>query len=300
VTGLLAIAAAATIGSHGVSARLPPGWHGRAGHGFLEAATVPLAPERGYVGTTTRAQLGRRGVLVTLYENTGAIGINSVRRGLPRPFRARDFGGPALGGSNPGRHRYAVRNFRVARRVFSLFAETGRAGPGRRLAELNRLAASLRVRSGDFYPGVVRPPRFARASGWHAGSTRPRPAEAVNQVEAWAATVPYLDEPNQMPPHKTLARLGPHDVAIWLLAYRDDRAPPSRARRQPPFRLGSCSWGGFEGAPQYPLCTIEGDRAGRYDIELRIFFGGAHPTRADRARAQAELDRLRLPVWPRF
>jgi hypothetical protein len=64
--------------------------------------------------------------------------------------------------------------------------------------------------------------------------------------------------------------------------------------------MSACSWGGFEGAPQYPLCTIDGDRAGQYDVELRIFFGRAHPARADRARAQAELDRLRLPAWPRF
>jgi hypothetical protein len=127
-----------------------------------------------------------------------------------------------------------------------------------------------------------------------------QPAEAVNQVEAWASTVPYLDQPNELPPHKTLARIGPRDVVIWMTAWRDDRSPPSRARPQPPFRLRSCGWGGFEGAPQYPLCTIEGDVAGRYDVELRIFFGRKHPTRTDRARAQAELNRLRFPTWPRF
>ena len=81
MTGLLAVAAAATIGSHGVSATLPPGWHGRAGHGYLEAATVPLAPERGYIGTSTRARLGRHGVLVLLFENTGAVGQERVRPG---------------------------------------------------------------------------------------------------------------------------------------------------------------------------------------------------------------------------
>src|SRR3954447_23705856 len=111
---LASLLASMTIGSHGVSAQLPPGWHGRAGHGYLEAATVPLAPERGYIGTSTRARLGRSGVLVTLFENTGAIGQESVRAGPPRPFRARELAG-----------RGAVRNFHVGRRVFSLFLEIG-------------------------------------------------------------------------------------------------------------------------------------------------------------------------------
>src|SRR3954451_9441739 len=117
MTGLLAVAAAAAIGSHGVSATLPPGWHGRAGHGYLEAATVPLAPERGYIGTSTRTRLGRHGVLVLLFENTRAVRQESVRAGRPRPFRAREL----RGGS-------AVRNFRVSRRFFSLFVTSGRGG----------------------------------------------------------------------------------------------------------------------------------------------------------------------------
>ena len=128
MTGLLAVAAAATIGSHGVSATLPPGWHGRAGHGYLEAATVPLAAEHGYIGTSTRARLGRHGVLVLLFENTGAVGQGSMRPGRPRPFRAREL----RGGS-------AARNFRIGRRVFSLFVTSGRGGAPGRLAELNRL-----------------------------------------------------------------------------------------------------------------------------------------------------------------
>jgi hypothetical protein len=289
MTGLLAVAAATAIGSHGVSATLPPGWHGRAGHGYLEAATVRLGPERGYIGTSTRARLGHGDVLVTLFENTGAVGLTGVSGRPPRPFRARELRGSA------------VRNFRVGPRVFSLFVETGRGGAVGRRAQLNALLASLRVRHGDFYPGTVRPPRFASARGWRTGSTKAQPAEALNQVEAWASTVPYLDGPYQLPPHRTLARMGPRDVAISVTAWRDDRSPPSRADRQPPFRLRSCGWGGFEGMQaNRVLCTIEGGRAGQYDVELRIFFGRAYPTRADRARAQAELFRLRLPAWPRF
>jgi hypothetical protein len=289
MTGLLAVAAAATIGSHGVSATLPPGWHGRAGHGYLEASTVSLAPEHGYIGTSTRRLLRRGDVLVTLFENTGAIALSPVPQRRPRPFRADELRG------------HTVRNFRIGRRVFSVFLDTGRGGAARRLGQANRLLASLRVRQGAFYPGIARPPRFAPRRGWHTGTTKPQPAAAVDQAEAWAATVPYLDGPYQLPPHRTLARLGPRGIAIQVTAWRDDRLPPSRRRSQPPFRMSSCGWGGFEGAPQYPLCTIEGDRTGQYDVELRIFFGRAtHPTRGDRARAQAELDRLRLPAWPRF
>src|SRR3954471_17525798 len=122
---LASLLASMTIGSHGVSAQLPPGWHGRAGHGFLEAATVPLAPERGYIGTSTRARLRRHGVLVVLFENTGASGQGAVRAGRPRPFRARELRGSA------------ARNFRIGRRVFSLFVTSGRGGGSSRLAELN-------------------------------------------------------------------------------------------------------------------------------------------------------------------
>lgn len=289
MTGLLAVAAAATIGSHGVSATLPAGWHGRVGHGYLEAATVPLAPERGYIGTSTRQRLRHGDVLVTLFENTGAIGLSGASRRAPRPFSAREL------------RRSAARNFRVGRRVFSLFVETGRDGASGRRAQVNALLASLRVRQGDFYPGVAGPPRFVPARGWHVGSTRAQPAEAVNQVEAWASTVPYLDSPYQLPPHRTLARMEPHDVAISVTAWRDDRSPPSRRRTRRPFRLSSCTWGGFEGMQSNRvLCTIEGARSGQYDVELRLFFGRAQPTRTDKARAQAELNRLRLPAWPRF
>jgi hypothetical protein len=35
-----------------------------------------------------------------------------------------------------------------------------------------------------------------------------------------------------------------------------------------------------------------------YDATLWVFFGRDHPTRDQLDRAQAELDRLRLPAWP--
>jgi hypothetical protein len=288
MTGLLAVAAAATIGSHGISATLPPGWHGRAGHGYLEAATVPLAPERGYIGTSTRARLGPHGVLVVLFENTGAIGQGGVRAGRPRPFRARELRGSA------------VRNFRVGRRVFSLFVSSGRGGAAGRVAQLNRLVASLRIRAGDFYPGVVRPVRFRASPGWHTGSTPAAPADAVNQVQSWAATVPWADGPYELPPHRTLARLGPHGVAIAVTAWRDDRSPPARVPAGPPFRIALEQCGSFEGVPDRLVCTFHGGRARQYDVDVWVAFGRAHPSDRDRARAQAELDRLRLPAWPRF
>ena len=289
MTGLLAVAAAATIGSHGVSATLPPGWHGRAGHGYLEAATVPLAPETGYIGTSTRARLGRHGMLVLLFENTGAVGMDGVPARRPRPFRAREL----RGGS-------AVRNFRIGRRVFSLFVTSGRGGAAGRLAELNRFVRSLRVRQGDFYPGVVRPVRFRKAAGWHTGSTPAAQADAVNQVQSWAATVPWADGPYQLPPHRTLARLGAHGVAIAVTAWRDDRSPPARIPAGPPFRIALRLCGSFEGVPNQLVCTFHGGRARQYDVDVWVAFGREHPSRADRARAQAELDRLVLPAWPRF
>ena len=249
---------------------------------------MPLAPERGYVGTSTRARLGRHGVMVLLFENTGAIGLGPVPARRPRPFRARELRGSA------------VRNFHVGRRVFSLFVTSGRGGAAGHVAELNRLVGSLHVREGDFYPGVVRPVRFRAAAGWHTGSTSAAQADAVNQVQSWAATVPWADGPYELPPHRTLARLGPHGVAIAVTAWRDDRSPPARAPAGPPFRIALRQCGSFEGVPSQLVCTFHGGRAREYDVDVWVAFGREHPSRADRARAQAELDRLKLPPWPRF
>ncbi len=44
--------------------------------------------------------------------------------------------------------------------------------------------------------------------------------------------------------------------------------------------------------PQYLLWR----RVGAYDLDVRVFFGSQHPSAAWLAEAQAELDRLRLPI----
>ena len=227
MTGLLAVAAAATIGSHGVSATLPPGWHGRAGHGYLEAATVPLAPERGYIGTSTRARLGRarraRAAVREHGRDRPGRGTQRAAAAVPGARASRRLGGAQLP-HRPARLQ-PVLDERPGRRNQA----GGRGEPARR--EPARPAAATSIRASS------RPVRFRAAPGWHTGSTPAAPADAVNQVQSWAATVPWADGPYELPPHRTLARLGPHGVAIAVTAWRDDRAPPARVPAGPPFRI---------------------------------------------------------------
>jgi hypothetical protein len=290
-----------TIRADGVSATIPSGWNARVKHGALEVATIALPPEEAWIGQTTAARLGRDDVLALLFEDPPepAFSPGDYRPGAPRPFRLADFGAPPLGGSNPGGHRFAHRNFRIAGRSFSLFAESGGAAPDRRtLAQLNRLTGSIRVQGGDFYPGLLPPPTFAAARGWHAGSVRPVRQEVSNQSVAWAATVSYRDEPLQMPPHATLAHLGPDGIVISALVYRDDRSPPTS--HAPRLKLSISSWhvGRLRGSDgrQDP---VHGNRPGTQPLQRRAA-PVLRPIEAHGGSARRRPDRTRSAQTPRL
>src|SRR4051794_31400306 len=84
-------------------------------------------------------------------------------------------------------------------------------------------------------PGVPR--RACRSAGLFCGYWPLHGGDS----DAWAATVRYADEPNQLPPWNTLARLSRHDIVIhvtrswepsppkWILLL----APEASAARQP-------------------------------------------------------------------
>jgi hypothetical protein len=114
-------------------------------------------------------------------------------------------------------------------------------------------------------------------------------------LSSWASTAPYRDQPDQFPPHKTLAALPPEGIVIvvWL-----SRHPGSRSRlprQQAPFKIAHTP-GSFEGVPSSRATYGSGaDVKGRFDVTLWVFFGRTEPTTEQLDRAQAEVDRLQLP-----
>ena len=308
LAGLAVVAAALSGGGRvtagGIALSLPSGWHARAGRGVIEAATRPLPPLGPRVAASLSKALGLNDLGILLYEDAATSPPPSIyRAGMPRPFTRSDFRRPPSGGSNPGDHRFARRNLRVAGRFFDLFVETGARQPTPSgLAGLNQLVRSLRVEPGDFYPGTVAPARFAASPGWHV-RTSPRVALAP---ETWsiaiAATASYRDALDAFPPHATLARLPADGVIVYLDLLASNRDPPL-AGGPPPEALPAeyLRCGSFEGVPdRYAVCPVHAVRRGEYTIDGWVVYGRARPTGAQRAGTRAELARLELPAWPRW
>jgi hypothetical protein len=131
---------------------------------------------------------------------------------------------------------------------------------------------------------AVSPPHFQAAPGWHVGA---------GSTWGWASTVRYRDCPSCVPPHQTLAHLPPSGILIQLT---NSRERPSHAQpsRWPP-RIGQKDLlrGGAEGIPRrvgYARWFIRSKGVQHY---LWVWFGRAHPTRRQLARANAELVTVR-------
>lgn len=295
----------ARLERYGIAVTLPRGWHARLTRATLEAATVPDIPSGNDVS------LGNDDLLVRLFEDDPEPEfLVETRRthpeGLPDQFTTEGFGAPEWGGGNPKGHGYARRNFALSGRYFDLFVESGAAKPAEHVvAGLNELVRSLEVRAGDFYPGTIEPPRFAATDGWHAGSFGAGEVRAADVASAWAATVSYQNGPRDLPPRDTLETLPPDGLLIWVGLARSNRFAPTSElrRRQPrvsvPLQVGETQGGfGWEGqVREIALYRLWGWVGEQYTVDLWIFYGRHEPTKEQRARAQATLDRLELPNW---
>jgi hypothetical protein len=295
------------VAAYGIFAVSPRGWHLRITRGALEAATMPLPRLGPSLGVNLSKALHAGDVGVLLFEDSPdpreLPGV--FRKGRPAVFTRHDFGPPPLGGSNPGNHGYARRNFRLAGRFFDLFVESGNTKPNSEsLAALNGLVRSLRLRRGDFYPGVVAPASFRTARGWSTIASGRVPVGPETSATSIASTVPYRDQLNAFPPHRTLAHLPAEGIVIFLTVTASNRDPPlvrdrSRSRSHPRLRVHSGSCGSFEGVPpRFTTCPIQLGVARQYVVSGWVLFGRPKPSLRQRARAQAELDRLALPRWP--
>lgn len=141
---------------------------------------------------------------------------------------------------------------------------------------------------------VVPTPHFRAASGWHVGSSPPRACVGVPAAShctwsaGWASTVRYSDCPNCIPPHRTLANLPPRGIIIQLTQARErpDRAPVGS---WPPQIRADKITVGFEGVPNRYGVFQAFVRTGHLERSLFVWFGRAHPTGRQLARANAEL-----------
>jgi hypothetical protein len=291
----------AAVRGFGIAVTPPAGWHVRISRGLVEASTAPLPPRGRWAAARLSRSIHRGDVELVLFEDRPTPNVpftrSAYRRGPPLPFRTSEFRGPPLGGSNPGRHGFARRNFRVGGRFFDLFAESGHAPPrAAAVASLNTIVASLRFDRESPYRGRVRAAAFRAAAGWtvvRSGATALAPETVTTTI---ASTVPYRDGLRDFPPHRTLARLPSDGIVVIVDLVASNRDPPIAAAGEP-VRVRAC--GSFEGTPPtVAVCPLGGLANRRYAIDGWVVYGRRDPTAAMRARARAELRRLVLPRWP--
>jgi hypothetical protein len=263
---LAALLAANTVHGYGMSITVPPGWHGRITHGLVRVSGAGLRFE--------------------IRESTPGRRPNPFfrRRTVPT-LHARDF--------RSAEHHLG---FTLSGRQFAVLPFPAPGPAPATLRTVNTILRSFTVRRGHFYGGPLAPARFPTQPGWFAGERGGTLLAEGGQTETWAATVPYRDPPLQIPPHRTLRRLPAGGIIIWVMLSRDSavRLEPLNSLRISR-RLITSS---FEGLPRGIGLYRADVRRRPYDISVWVFFKGVHPASSVIARAQAELDRLRLPTWP--
>ncbi|HEX9416889.1 MAG TPA: hypothetical protein VF895_09320 [Gaiellaceae bacterium] len=266
------------IEGYGITMRLPSGWDGAVTRGKLEASTA--------------------GLRLRLRENGGTDAPYATAR-LPIRLSTAEFVGTPRG-TDPKIVASTGRSFVDQGRNFVLDVEADSLPPSEELVtQANQALANLDVKPGDFYPGTVEPATFAPADGWYAGDggrTNVRPDG--QQTWTWASTVPYRDEAGQFPPRKTLENLPPDAIVIGVMLFGPDKNSSRKA--QPPFRIAQADreypWEGQ--VEDFPLYGIAGRVPGQqYNVDVFVLFGRNHPTDAQVAAADAELERLKLPDW---
>jgi len=289
-------------GQYGLTITAPSGWHATIARGAIRFANrdVPALALCGGPRALEPADL-----VVDVLERDPPPEERSFFTPLDRPpqLAPEDFRAPEPG-TYPEDHGAARVPFSLAGRFFDLFAESGsRPIAPAVAAQANEILATLAVEPGDLYPGEVEPASFATAEGWHTGSSGSRPVGADGDWTAsWAATVPYRDPWNALPMQETLATLPADGIVVWLSLSRfcDPNGPGQRwPVHSRPYRLADFEvLPGWEGQvrdlPEYRLWTrVEG----QYEVDARVYFGRPDPSEDMLARAQEEIDRLRLPDW---
>jgi hypothetical protein len=251
-------------------------------------------PDANCTPSTALRARGRSGGLLYMYESEG-LNRRELARIPPRPRRFK------LARSSFAPYECFGPSWRVD------FRDGGRAftahiyGPPARRRQALDILDSLRVRPAPFSTRL-HAAHFPFAPGWRtriSGPSGENPS-CLTQRVSWASTVAFRDGPMQLPPHRMIATLPPDGIIIAVTQYVDRcrRLRGIRARH-PPLSLTDATRSGFPGprGDDLPLYTILGRFAGRYDFDVRVFYGRREPTAAQRAAAQRELAGVRWAAW---
>jgi hypothetical protein len=257
---------AATVHGYGMSIAIPTGWHGRITHGLVRVRGEGL-------------RFGIR---------------ESTPQATPDPFfRRRKV--PTLHATDFHSSEHHL-GFTLSGRHFALLPSPAQRPAPAAIRTANAILRSFTVNRGHFYGQPLPPARFPPEPGWFVGARGGKLLAQGGQTETWAATVRYRDPPMQIPPARTLHKLAPDGSVIWVSLSRDSavRLRPSNSLH---IRRSLIS-NDFEGLPHGIGLYRATVRRRAYDIDLWVFFKSVRPSPRVIARAQAELDRLRLPAWP--
>jgi hypothetical protein len=147
------------LDGYGVSLRLPPGWHGVAAPGQLQAADFRLSPAALALAESVHVQRGHLHVIVWDYGPAAPYLRNFRSARTPLAIRPRDLTrGPLEGFSSAD--VYAARTVRVGEELLEILVDLGpRPLAARQLHRANEVLATLRVR-----PPRVLLPRAGRLS----------------------------------------------------------------------------------------------------------------------------------------
>ncbi len=259
-------ATANVVHGYGMSITVPRGWHGQITHGLV------------------RVRGG--GLRLEIRESTPQARPDPFfRRQTVPTLRAADF--------RSAEHHLG---FTLAGRQFAVLPFPSRRPSAAAIATVNTVLRSFTVKRGRYYGEPLTPARLPAAAGWFVGARGGKLRAEGGQTETWAAAVPYRDPPLQIPPRRTLRQLPADGIIIWITLSRDS-ALRLRPLNSLHIRRGLIS-NDFEGLPRgIGLYRATLDRHA-YDIDIWVFFKTIRPAPRVITRAQAELDRLRLPAWP--
>lgn len=132
---------------------------------------------------------------------------------------------------------------------------------------------------------------FVPAPGW----TILHPATEPRTV--FAVTAPHARSQRPFEAFTSLARLRRGGALIWADAWRPNPQVGSLPRARLPLRLRDFRIDhGWEGQPAANVQQrLRWVNVAGWNLEVRVYFGTQHPSRALLAKTQAEIDRLRLP-----
>jgi hypothetical protein len=141
---------------------------------------------------------------------------------------------------------------------------------------------------------------FAPHGGWHAGQGPVHACVGVSaarcvQRESWASTIRWRGC-SECLPHETIAALPPDGIALQVGFSIEHPPVGERTASWPPAIRPRDVGGGFEGvSSRYGVFQLAA-RFSAVDGYVWAFFGRAHPTPAQLARANAELRTIAAPA----